>query len=676
MKKLSYLLGFTLLLFIVATGSTQAATINVPADYATIQAAIDAAAAGDTIIVAAGTYNERLNIQKSLTLLGPNALIDPNVGIRVNEAVIDGSGLAGTDPALNVRAHHVTIQGFEIKNWSGTGVLNRRGYGDGSSGVFWTFFTLMNNYIHDICASSGSAIIIYRSYGGNTITQNLIENVSNPLGVDGSGISDYYDPQVAGPNLISKNVIKNTSYGGILTNGLAATVRDNVIENVREQGIQISGNIGPIDIIGNVIRKTNSRGDDSSGAIRIKASTVMTWNGPVSIQDNLIADSYNGIVITSGLTNVDTKVTVRNNAITGNSPYGVLNYTTINLDARFNWWGDATGPYHSTNLYGLGNPVSNYVLFMPYLAGISYTGDTAYRTTDPWLLKAAVAVGSNPPSPLDNISVSFYVDGVLVGSGVTDNFGIATALLAAQPAGSYSVVAKAWGGASEPTIVTVADSFTIKPSAGSNGTINPLSDQTVSFGGSQTFYFSPNAGYHIAQVLVDGATVLPAPSYYEFINVKADHTIAVSFAETLYPFGSFVIEEAKIDWKNKPDDDKIMVKGSFILPDDSIVNPGDVITFAIGPFHETITVYDVKANEKKWEYHRGKLNGDIKDMKLEFKKDREIKFEFHIDKANLDALSPWNAASVPVSLRIGDDMSSIPITMIPNKKDNKWEYPK
>jgi hypothetical protein len=47
------------------------ATINVPADYSTIQAAIDAAGSGDTINIAAGSYVEQLTISgKSLILQG------------------------------------------------------------------------------------------------------------------------------------------------------------------------------------------------------------------------------------------------------------------------------------------------------------------------------------------------------------------------------------------------------------------------------------------------------------------------------------------------------------------------------------------------------------------------------------------------------------------------------
>ena len=51
-----------------------ATIIHVPADYPTISSAISAASPGDTIIVAAGVYNEHVAINvANLTLLGAQA---------------------------------------------------------------------------------------------------------------------------------------------------------------------------------------------------------------------------------------------------------------------------------------------------------------------------------------------------------------------------------------------------------------------------------------------------------------------------------------------------------------------------------------------------------------------------------------------------------------------------
>ncbi len=42
-------------------------------DYTTIQAAVDVASAGDTIEVRSGTYNENVDVNKTLTLIGEGA---------------------------------------------------------------------------------------------------------------------------------------------------------------------------------------------------------------------------------------------------------------------------------------------------------------------------------------------------------------------------------------------------------------------------------------------------------------------------------------------------------------------------------------------------------------------------------------------------------------------------
>src|SRR5689334_25067542 len=62
-------------LALLATAAGQAGgaagrVIVVPRDYPTIQAAVDAAAPGDTINVRSGTYTEQLVIAKDLTLHG------------------------------------------------------------------------------------------------------------------------------------------------------------------------------------------------------------------------------------------------------------------------------------------------------------------------------------------------------------------------------------------------------------------------------------------------------------------------------------------------------------------------------------------------------------------------------------------------------------------------------
>ena len=70
---------------------------------------------------------------------------------------------------------------------------------------------------------------------------------------------------------------------------------------------------------------------------------------------------------------------------------------------------------------------------------------------------------------------------------------------------------------------------TISASAAAHGTISPSGAQTVDYGATQSFTIAAAKGYYIADVLVDGLSMGPVPSY-DFANVTASHTISASFA--------------------------------------------------------------------------------------------------------------------------------------------------
>ncbi len=72
--------------------------------------------------------------------------------------------------------------------------------------------------------------------------------------------------------------------------------------------------------------------------------------------------------------------------------------------------------------------------------------------------------------------------------------------------------------------------FTITSSAGSNGTISPSPSVTVNYGGSQSFSITPNTGYKVGDVLVDGVSK-GAVASYTFSNVESNHSIAASFMQ-------------------------------------------------------------------------------------------------------------------------------------------------
>jgi hypothetical protein len=77
--------------------------------------------------------------------------------------------------------------------------------------------------------------------------------------------------------------------------------------------------------------------------------------------------------------------------------------------------------------------------------------------------------------------------------------------------------------------------FTLTASAGAGGTIAPNGVITVTEGENRTFTVSPAAGYEVADVRIDGASIGSATSY-TFSNIVADHTIRATFQPVAQTF--------------------------------------------------------------------------------------------------------------------------------------------
>ena len=89
--------------------------------------------------------------------------------------------------------------------------------------------------------------------------------------------------------------------------------------------------------------------------------------------------------------------------------------------------------------------------------------------------------------------------------------------------GTVSEIEDAKGGAT-------STKHTITATAGANGSISPNGEVQVKEGDDQTFIITPNAGYEIDTLTVDGAAET-ASSSYTFSDVTAAHTIDVTFKQ-------------------------------------------------------------------------------------------------------------------------------------------------
>jgi hypothetical protein len=89
--------------------------------------------------------------------------------------------------------------------------------------------------------------------------------------------------------------------------------------------------------------------------------------------------------------------------------------------------------------------------------------------------------------------------------------------------------------ASHTVSVTFAiNQYIITATAGPNGAIAPAGAATVNYGGSQSYLISPNSGYHIVDVQVDGVSKGPVTTY-SFSSVTANHSVSATFAINTYP---------------------------------------------------------------------------------------------------------------------------------------------
>jgi hypothetical protein len=198
------------------------------AGFSTIQAAINAAAPADTIQVCAGTYAEQLNINKPLTVLGPNTGIDPNVGPRVAEAVIIPTTSDPLNPGfagpivVTFGVSGITFRGFTVDGDNPaltSGVLFNGADVDAEFGIYGTEtanpdVVIINNIVKNI--GEISIFITSNSQGGAKNANSQISNnkVDNNLGNYGEGIRISDDAWVS----VMNNYVSRLRLGIVIEN--------------------------------------------------------------------------------------------------------------------------------------------------------------------------------------------------------------------------------------------------------------------------------------------------------------------------------------------------------------------------------------------------------------------------------------------------------------------------
>jgi hypothetical protein len=259
---------------LLLTASSFAGTIiHVPANQPTIQAGINAASNGDTVLVAPVTYYENINFNgKAITVKSSNGakvtIIDGQQlnsvvtfnNAETNASVLNGftiqNGTAGEGGGITVQGSSPLIVNNRISNNGGCDGLGI-GVGFGSPVIRGN---IISNNVRTGCSGGlGGGGISVRGASSTQIIGNVISNNNAGDGVGGGGISLFAagTPTIMN-NIISKNTVQ-TGGGAIsmVNQSDAAIVQNLIYNNTAPQGSGIyflvpSGDRGPL-LVNNTI---------------------------------------------------------------------------------------------------------------------------------------------------------------------------------------------------------------------------------------------------------------------------------------------------------------------------------------------------------------------------------------------------------------------------------------
>jgi hypothetical protein len=353
-------------LFFLSGGFTSAAvggpTCNVPANYATIQAAVDDAGC-DTIKVASGTYAENVVIDRSVTLKGAKA--GDKAASRSlpsgSESTVDAANPA--QAVFSVEAADVTIDGFAITNPDGgLGVIVKAA---GNNAV------IKNNLVDTVggAAFAGNTVGIYLERGPDQIdiVRNKVTNVeSGPTGsAQGILVGDSVSADPSLDIYIAKNLFTDLTSGtrgayGVQVNNGASTApaaTGYATVEIVENKIQ--------NLSGNWVHGVGLEGDTpDAGVFENIFSNLVDVTPTAGVQDAV------AVFLESNPSYLTTEINFNKFNISDDA-FGIAVHPTLaavapnaNVDGECNWWNDKTGP--STVGTGNGAKVGPNVDYKPW----------------------------------------------------------------------------------------------------------------------------------------------------------------------------------------------------------------------------------------------------------------------------------------------------------------------
>lgn len=262
--------------------------IHVPLQYTTIQAAINAASSGDTVLVSDGVYYENIRFMGKAITVGSEYITNGDTS-HISQTIIDGSQPSQADSSSVVYFVHgedtgSIIQGFTIRGGNGT----RMHYN--------TPIPYTNTLGGGIHISGSGAKVISNRITGNQVT-----------GDTASGGGLFHTGDSLNWLVLRGNRIENNS-----SNSEAGLARGG--------GIASEGNIFCADNSIQFNECTNTERDAQGGGIWI--APKYKGSNTISISDNIIHQNIveaRFLAAGGGITAIDCKADINGNTISANT---------------------------------------------------------------------------------------------------------------------------------------------------------------------------------------------------------------------------------------------------------------------------------------------------------------------------------------------------------------------
>lgn len=237
-----------------ATASTLVVDDDGSGDYESIQAAIDAAAPGDTVEVRPGTYREQIEVGVTITLVAPDG------------ATLDGETLPGEATALTIApgsGAEPVVDGLTITDFYD-------GFDASNTAGAWTLrnVTIENN--------RNDGLIANRASGGWTIRNSTIRN---------NGDEGIEAENNTGSWTVSDSALVGNEDDGLDADGVDSTgdwtLRNSTIRDNGQDAIDVDDNHGAWTISGSVISgsRIGLQSTDSTGDWTVRDTVIRNITG-------------------------------------------------------------------------------------------------------------------------------------------------------------------------------------------------------------------------------------------------------------------------------------------------------------------------------------------------------------------------------------------------------------